>query len=56
LLLIKIPLVLGFSALGETGIWTSLATGELASAAVAAILLHRLRARIQPAQPQTQPG
>ncbi|MFI7704099.1 MATE family efflux transporter [Nonomuraea sp. NPDC049480] len=50
LLLIKIPLVLGFSSLGETGIWISLAAGELASAAPAAILLYRHRARIQPAQ------
>ncbi|WP_223167552.1 MATE family efflux transporter [Nonomuraea sp. SYSU D8015] len=51
LLLIKIPLVLGFSSLGETGIWISLAAGELASAALAAILLYRHRARLQPAQP-----
>lgn len=51
LLLIKVPLVLGFSGTGVTGIWISLAIGEVASALAAAILLHRLRLRVKPVEP-----
>ncbi|MFD6925754.1 MATE family efflux transporter [Streptomyces sp. NPDC059944] len=43
LLLIKVPLVVTLSRLGTGGTWAALATGELATAAAALLLLRRLR-------------
>ncbi|MFJ3667324.1 MATE family efflux transporter [Streptomyces sp. NPDC090106] len=43
LLLIKIPLVVALGRLGTGGVWAALAAGDLATAAVALLLLHRLR-------------
>ncbi|WP_255951408.1 MATE family efflux transporter [Streptomyces odontomachi] len=43
LLLIKVPLIAGLGRLGAGGVWAGLATGELATAAVALLLLWRLR-------------
>lgn len=43
LLLIKVPLVAFLGRLGTHGVWAALAAGELATAAVALLLLRRLR-------------
>ncbi|GAA2352774.1 MATE family efflux transporter [Streptomyces violaceusniger] len=43
LLLIKVPLVVTLGRLGTSGVWSALAAGELASAAVALLLLRGLR-------------
>ncbi|MEV7325267.1 hypothetical protein [Streptomyces sp. NPDC093970] len=43
LLLIKVPLVVALGRLGTGGVWAALASGELATAAVALLLLRRLR-------------
>ncbi|MFB6704343.1 MATE family efflux transporter [Streptomyces sp. NPDC056333] len=43
LLLIKVPLVAFLGGLGTHGVWAALAVGELATAAVALLLLRRLR-------------
>ncbi|WP_406290504.1 MATE family efflux transporter [Streptomyces sp. NBC_00209] len=43
LLLIKVPLIAVLGRLGTTGVWAALATGEVATAAVALLLLRRLR-------------
>ncbi|MEO3754521.1 MATE family efflux transporter [Streptomyces sp. B6B3] len=45
LLLIKAPLVVALGQLGPTGVWAALTAGELATAAVALLLLRRLRHR-----------
>ncbi|WP_405775416.1 MATE family efflux transporter [Streptomyces sp. NBC_00859] len=45
LLLIKVPLIAALGPLGTTGVWTALAAGEIATAAVALLLLRRLHAR-----------
>ncbi|MGC5394550.1 MATE family efflux transporter [Streptomyces sp. DT20] len=42
LLLIKVPLIATLGRLGTTGVWTALAAGEVATAAVALLLLRRL--------------
>ncbi|MFD6529069.1 MATE family efflux transporter [Streptomyces sp. NPDC060184] len=42
LLLIKVPLVAVLGRLGATGVWSALAAGEVATAAVALLLLRRL--------------
>ncbi|WP_329113843.1 MATE family efflux transporter [Streptomyces sp. NBC_01465] len=42
LLLIKVPLIAALGPLGTTGVWTALAAGEVATAAVALLLLRRL--------------
>ncbi|WP_327173912.1 MATE family efflux transporter [Streptomyces sp. NBC_01335] len=42
LLLIKVPLVATLGRLGTTGVWAALAAGEVATAAVALLLLWRL--------------
>lgn len=47
LLLIKVPLIAAFGRLGTGGVWAALAAGEVGTAAVALVLLHRL----QPAPP-----
>ncbi|MFD7712114.1 MATE family efflux transporter [Streptomyces sp. NPDC059786] len=43
LLLIRIPLIVTLGRLGTGGVWAALAAGELATAAVALVLLRRLR-------------
>nr|WP_237551281.1 MATE family efflux transporter [Streptomyces sp. SID8367] len=43
LVLLKVPLVVALGRLGSGGVWAALAAGELASAAVALVLLRRLR-------------
>lgn len=40
---VKAPLVITLAQIGETGVWTALALGEIVSALAAAILLRRLR-------------
>ncbi|OKJ72795.1 MATE family efflux transporter [Streptomyces sp. CB02460] len=42
LLLVKVPLIVALGRLGTGGVWAGLATGELATAAVALVLLRRL--------------
>lgn len=42
LLLIKVPLIADLGRMGTTGVWTALATGEVATAASALLLLRRL--------------
>ncbi|MEU6248599.1 MATE family efflux transporter [Glycomyces sp. NPDC047010] len=49
LLVLKIPAVLAFSALGPAGVWTGLAVGDLAAAAAALVLL-RVFAVVRPAR------
>ncbi|WP_326681787.1 MATE family efflux transporter [Streptomyces sp. NBC_01237] len=56
LLLIKIPLLLILGRLGTGGVWAGLAAGELATAAVALLLLRRLGGPTRPARPRPRPG
>ncbi|MEU9536077.1 MATE family efflux transporter [Streptomyces sp. NPDC048213] len=42
LLLVKVPLIVALGRLGTGGVWAGLAAGELATAAVALVLLRRL--------------
>ncbi|WP_224756539.1 MATE family efflux transporter [Streptomyces sp. col6] len=42
LLLVKVPLIVVLGRLGTGGVWAGLAAGELATAAVALVLLRRL--------------
>lgn len=54
LLLIKVPLIAALGRLGTGGVWAALAAGEVGTAAVALVLLRRLRFTApDPAVPQT---